>query len=335
MKVLFEDILRSTQKGLYSKIAKMFENSAVCSKNNYILIKGTAPILLVAHMDTVHREPVREICKSRKGTVLMSPQGIGGDDRCGVYALLTIYEQSSIKPWLLFTCDEETGGIGARVFADDHAKGKMPDELSELKLIIEIDRKGKNDAVYYDCENPDFEKYIASKGFKTKFGSFSDISVVAPAIGIAAVNLSSGYYNAHTLHEYIDTMELNATIQKVAEIVSEVSEPDFPQYEYIEAFGYMSYHRRDPYCCYGFDYDYDYEEYLKDVPDEYKEDYLDLLEIYYPEELENMRAEGGDNVIHDLWEYEFMGEETSSKSSLHDLTDKEFSEMEKTKVKGR
>ena len=72
----------------------------------------------------------------------MSPQGIGGDDRCGVYALSKIYGQSSRKPWLLFTCDEEVGGIGAHVFCEDHAKGKLPESLSNLKFLIELDRKG-------------------------------------------------------------------------------------------------------------------------------------------------------------------------------------------------
>ena len=146
----------------------------------------------------------------------MSPQGIGGDDRCGVYALVKSYELSPVKPYLLFTTDEETGAKGAKTFVK--CLDQLP-ELKELKLIIEIDRRGRNDAVYYDCDNPDIEEYINSKGFVTDYGTFSDISVIAPALGIAAVNLSSGYYNAHQLHEYINRAELEATITKVVEIV--------------------------------------------------------------------------------------------------------------------
>ena len=139
----------------------------------------------------------------------MSPQGIGGDDRCGVFALVKIYLSAQVKPWLLFTCDEEVGGLGAQYFCQLHSQGLLPNELDALKFIVEIDRKGKNDAVYYDCDNPDFEAYIAGKGFTTALGSFSDISLIAPELGVAAVNLSSGYYNAHTLHEFINVKEVH------------------------------------------------------------------------------------------------------------------------------
>ena len=164
----------------------------------------------------------------------MSPQGIGGDDRCGVYALNKIYDAATVKPFLLFTCSEEIGGIGAKAFANVFKQNLLPSELKSLKLIIEIDRKGDNDAVYYDCDNPDFENYISGNGFKTDNGSFSDISVVAPALGVAAVNLSSGYYNAHTFHEFINLQQLESTISKVLDIVSDSAKSNFPQFPFVE-----------------------------------------------------------------------------------------------------
>ena len=177
-----EEFLTPTQRELFRKLTVMYEN-AVVRKGSYILVPGKAPVMLVAHLDTVHREPVKTICRSDNGNILMSPQGIGGDDRCGVYALVTAHERAAVKPWLLFTCDEEVGGVGASAFCAEYDKGKMPKGLSSLKAIIEIDRKGRDDAVYYDCANTDFESYITKKGFKTQFGSFSDISVVAPKLG--------------------------------------------------------------------------------------------------------------------------------------------------------
>ncbi|MBR1419562.1 MAG: hypothetical protein IJ575_00670 [Selenomonadaceae bacterium] len=188
--------------------------------------------MLVAHLDTVHEKPVRDICVSADGNILMSPQGIGGDDRCGVFALVQIYNLSELKPWLLFTCDEEIGDIGAEYFCIAHKERKLPEAIGKLKFIMEIDRRGNNDAVFYDCDNHDFETYICSKGFKTARGSFSDISLLAPELGVAAVNLSSGYYSAHTLHEYIDRSQLDATIQKVIDIISDVDELD--RFEYVE-----------------------------------------------------------------------------------------------------
>ena len=232
MKAL-EEFLRPTQKGLYKILSKMYPN-AICSKKEYILVPGEAPIMLLAHLDTVHSQPVQTICKNKDKNILMSPQGIGGDDRCGVYAIVNAYDMAVKKPWLLFTCDEEIGGLGADQFCHAHADCKLPKELDDLKLLVEIDRRGSNDAVYYDCDNEEFEKYITSKGFKTAFGSFSDISVVAPELGVAAVNLSSGYYNAHTLHEYINRRELDAVLQKVNEIVADAVQPNFPKYKYVE-----------------------------------------------------------------------------------------------------
>lgn len=312
-----EDFITPTQEQLFSELSALYRGRTSVCKNSYVLVQGEAPIMLVAHLDTVHKEPVRDICKTKNGKILMSPQGIGGDDRCGVYASVTAYEQSPVKPWLLFTCDEETGGYGAGVFCRKHQRGKLPKSVDELKMIVEIDRNGKNDAVYYNCGNDDFEKYISGKGFKTKRGSFSDISYVAPELGVAAVNLSSGYYNAHTLHEYINRKQLNNTVKKVVEIVADAAKPDTPRYEYVEA---VRFSRFD-------DWDYgDYGGYgkgmkeiktesgliliedddpdLKNVPAEIRNEYEELLDFYSVKELEGLRKEHGDDIIPMLFEFE-------------------------------
>lgn len=95
-----EDFLMPTQKELFSKLSGMYKGRAMTCKNSYILVRGEAPIMLVAHLDTVHKTPVKHICKTQNGGILMSPQGIGGDDRCGVYALTAVHERSAVKPWL-------------------------------------------------------------------------------------------------------------------------------------------------------------------------------------------------------------------------------------------
>lgn len=283
-----EHYIKSTQDQLFKELCSQYAG-CYCHDKAYVLVPGSAPVMLVAHLDTVHKEQVRIICKSVYGNILMSPQGIGGDDRCGVYALNAVYEQSKIKPWLLFTCDEEIGGVGADIFVEDFAKDNLPKGLKNLKLLIEIDRKGHNDAVFYYCDNPAFEAYINSKGFVTEWGSFSDISIIAPVLGVAAVNLSSGYYNAHTLHEYIDCRRLEETIQRVLEIVEE--SPKLPQYQYIKAkttFWSTSY-------------------FPKDLPKDIEDEYIELLDYYSEEELEEIREKLGDNGIHQLFQYEFGG----------------------------
>ena len=230
-----EDFLRPSQKQLFKRLAKKFKGKTLISKGNFILVRGQAPVMLVAHLDTVHEQPIRDICLSADRNILMSPQGIGGDDRCGVFALVKIFQYAQIKPWLLFCCDEEIGGLGAKKFCLAHQQLQLPKELDNLKFIIELDRKGKNDAVYYRCANTDFENYITGKGFKTAQGSFSDISLIAPELGVAAVNLSCGYYAAHTRHEYINRSQLDAVIHTVVDIVADASLDDFPSFVYRES----------------------------------------------------------------------------------------------------
>ena len=230
-----EDFLRPTKKQLFKRLCKKFKGKTLISKGNFILVHGQAPVMLIAHLDTVHEQPVRDICISADKNILMSPQGIGGDDRCGVFALVKVFQSAQIKPWLLFTCDEEIGGIGAKQFCLAHQQLQLPNQLDKFKFLIELDRKGKNDAVFYRCANPDFEAYITAKGFKTAQGSFSDISLIAPELEIAAVNLSCGYYSAHTRHEYINRSHLDNTIQKVINIASESYRDDLPFFDYMES----------------------------------------------------------------------------------------------------
>lgn len=290
MKIL-EHFLRPTQRQLFKRLCKKFNGKTLISKGNFILVRGKAPVMLVAHLDTVHDEPIRDICTSADGNILMSPQGIGGDDRCGVFALVKIYTSAKIKPWLLFTCEEEIGGIGAKAFCYAHKQHQLPKEINTLKFIIELDRRGANDAVFYHCANQDFESYITSKGFKTAQGSFSDISLIAPEFGVAAVNLSCGYYHAHTLHEYINRKELDDTIGKVIDIIGDATK--FPRFEYIEQIQPVKPSKfllRDE------------SLYLpRRVPADLRDIYEFLLDLYSVNELESFRAEFGDEILWQLY----------------------------------
>ena len=294
----FDELVKMKQNELFLHLKCTYGKKATSLKGSYILVKGEAPVLLVAHLDTVHKERVQTICWSDDGVIAMSPQGIGGDDRCGVWALMEVYDSAKVKPWLLFTCDEEIGGVGANKFCSMYKSGKLPKDLRNLKLIIEIDRKGENDAVYYDCANPEFEEYITSKGFITNFGSFSDISMIAPALGVAAVNLSSGYYNAHTQHEYINLAHLANTINRVNTIIRDAAEHEFPRYEYIEAV-HESLLSDWSYWGYGG------KQILETLPETIRDEYEALLEFYSTDELEFLRAENGDSIILEMFRSEF------------------------------
>ena len=207
----FETVLRLYQpelkKALREELSEM--GFVPISRKGFLYAPGEIPVLLVAHLDTVHPEPPEIICYSKDGRYMMSPQGIGGDDRAGVYMILQILRQ--VNCHVLFCEDEECGGRGASAFTKS---GILPD----VNYIVELDRKGENDAVYYGCDNQDFREYVAEFGFREAFGSFSDISILAPFLKTAAVNLSTGYYNAHRNHEMIDTQVMATNAERVIEM---------------------------------------------------------------------------------------------------------------------
>jgi hypothetical protein len=220
----FEEIAKKSQSAL--KQALLSELRCVgyqtCTKKGFIYARGSLPVLLVAHLDTVHKEPVKAICYSSDGKIVMSPQGIGGDDRAGVFMILEIIKKHHCH--VLFCEDEEIGGLGAYAFLKSNIK---PD----VNFIVELDRRGSNDAVFYECDNPAFTKHICGFGFKEEFGSFSDISIIAPYLGIAAVNISAGYYHEHTRYEYVDLEAIKKNIGRVGKMVSTRS----VKFEYREA----------------------------------------------------------------------------------------------------
>ena len=238
-----ESILKMSQSELKASLSEYLRKMKypVQSQNGFVYAEGEVPVLLVAHLDTVHRSRVKIVCYSADGKFAMSPEGIGGDDRAGVYMILKIIKEQRCH--VLFCEDEEIGGRGAQKFVDG---GIIP----KVNYIVELDRRGDNDAVFYGCDNPDFTKFVLSFGFDKAYGTFSDISVIAPALGIAAVNISAGYYNEHTQHEYINLPAMRENAQRVAVMAGtgteahryiEVKRFTFCEYEYepIDFFNYL------------------------------------------------------------------------------------------------
>lgn len=218
-----ESILRKSQKELKQALVKELTllGYRPHTRKGYIYAKGTIPVLLVAHLDTVHHERVKTICYS-SSNILMSPEGIGGDDRAGVYMVLQILKEQRCH--VLFCEDEEVGCLGAIAFTEGGVK-------PAVNYIVELDRRGSNDAVFYDCANPDFTKFVCSFGFEEDFGTFSDIAVIAPHLGVAAVNISAGYYSEHTMHEHINLVQTRRNIEKVSKMIATPTE----KFEYIES----------------------------------------------------------------------------------------------------
>lgn len=193
---------------------------------DYILAYGDIPIALVAHCDTVEKLPPQHIYCDMQQKVMWSPELLGADDRAGVYAIIQIIE-SGLRPCVIFTTEEEMGALGAIELIANYPKCPFKD----LKYIIELDRAGEVDCVFYSCDNIDFTTFIESYGFVTAQGTFTDISVIAPQWSIAAVNLSVGYYCEHFPIEHLKWEELEETIDIVKFMLERAGEA--PKFKYI------------------------------------------------------------------------------------------------------
>ena len=260
MNKTFENICKMTQKELKWHVSRELAKtySKVYIGDGYVYAQGDFPVLLVAHLDTVHAKAPKTLLYDCEKDSYSDPNGIGGDDRCGVYMIFEVIK--NFKCSVLFCEDEESGGIGAKKFI----KTDLAKEL-EFNYAIEFDRKGNKDAVFYDCDNTDFEDFITKEFYETACGSFSDISVLAPFLKCAAVNLSCGYYNAHTEKEYVVLHEMEASIKAACDILARTKEED--KFEYIESKykGYGGYYGgyyggRSSFYGYGYSYNGYYED---------------------------------------------------------------------------
>ena len=241
-----ETLIKSNEKttmGLVDKLLKKYYDKVELTFD-YIYAEGDIPIALVAHMDTVFEKDAlyaqREVYYDRTKNTMWCDKGGGFDDKAGIFAIFQILK-SGLKPHVIFTTDEECGGLGAA------ALSAIPMPFKELKYIIQLDRRGINDCVFYDCDNSAFTKYVESFGFDEAIGSFSDISTLCPAWKVAGVNLSVGYNNEHTVSETLYVPALLATIEKVKHMLQETIIPNF---EYIPSkYSYWDYP-------YGYNFDY-------------------------------------------------------------------------------
>ena len=220
----FKDFCCMTQKDVKTYMEKYLisKKYEVINEDGFLYAKGDVPVLLVAHMDTVHKETCTSVIRVKNR--FSSPQGIGGDDRCGIFIIANLVKKHHCSVLLLE--DEEIGTIGARKFTETDYINNL-----SVNFMIEFDRKGNNDAVFYTCDNEDFTNHVLDNtGYKVAIGSWTDISVLMPASKLCGVNLSCGYYNPHTLNEYVNYDEMLDTISAAEVLIKAECEKPF---EYV------------------------------------------------------------------------------------------------------
>ena len=195
---------------------KIFYNQEKIKHNGkYIIAEGTIPICLIAHLDTVFENAKKDLIV-KDNIITTNNQGLGADDKAGIYMILKIISSSIHKPHVIFTTNEEKNAEGAISLIKNYNKFPF-----DCRFLIELDRQGKDQCVFYNCRNLDFIKYISSFGYNYNKGTFSDISILGDAWNIASVNLSAGYYNEHTLYEHLNLTDLDFSLKKVIKILQD------------------------------------------------------------------------------------------------------------------
>ena len=141
-----------------------------------------------------------------------------------------IVETTKLRPSILFCEDEEVGGIGS----DKFLMTKHANDLFDMLFMIELDRANGEDLVYYDDENYKFHDFCKENtGYKEAFGSFSDISNLCPSAMVSGVNISCGYYKAHTTDEFVVWEEMGNSIAVTASLIKAGLERG-EQFEYVK-----------------------------------------------------------------------------------------------------
>lgn len=209
---------------LYKFLQTYYSNVITNETYDYIIAEGETPIALIAHMDTVFEKPPSHIFYDPIEEVVWSPFGGVGDDRVGIFLIASIIIEG-YRPTIIFTNDEEYGGLGATQLITDY-----PIPPWKINFCIELDRHGKQDAAFYNCGNEAFTKYITGFGFDACRGLFTDICIICPVWKMAGVNLSVGYVNEHSAMEHWFVEFAADTYKKVIRILEDGEK----YYEYIE-----------------------------------------------------------------------------------------------------
>lgn len=194
----------------------------VDSMGNVMATKSKAiPLpLLNAHMDTVQVESDRKKLSNlhyNADTKRFAGSGIqiGCDDKAGIAALLFLARFCSHPFKILLTVQEEIGAKGVQMVS--------PAFFQDVGWAITLDRRGANDIItsYRDrqmCSQGLLNQLITwgkrrGCSFAEAVGTMADTYYIAQYC--PSVNLSIGYYNAHSNDDYLDVAILIRNIKFV------------------------------------------------------------------------------------------------------------------------
>jgi len=192
----------------------------VDSIGNIFNISQSGKPLLSAHLDTVQEKDdvkMADFIRMKEGYI--KGNGIiGGDDKCGVYIILYLLSQGDEFNFV-FSVQEETGGQGINQFT-------LSNRFDNIPYGLVLDRKGNTDVICTKNEYgiEEFENVLLEIGgvfgYTKAIGTWSDADIISDYISCA--NISVGYYNAHTVDEYVSLNDLQKSVDFVHNIIKNV-----------------------------------------------------------------------------------------------------------------
>jgi len=176
---------------------------------------------VISHTDTVHhidtiniREMMLENAQGELKPSLKAfndrdlPTGIGGDDKCGVFACLTLLKETpNLK--VAFFASEETGCHGSRAadstFFENVGYGIQFDAPENWMITEKCFGQ-----VLFDRETEFFEKIdkVLTEGMDNDrmqymVHPYTDVYALRSKFDFSCINFSIGYYDYHTPNEYV------------------------------------------------------------------------------------------------------------------------------------
>lgn len=238
---------------------------------NILITKGEAELYpcFISHMDEVNViQSDRTVIKLNNILIGLNAKtgayaGIGADDSVGVYICLEALRAfENIK--IAFVVEEEIGCIGS---------GKMDMKFFEnVIFVFQADRKGDDEVIQYsngtDLMGTEFKDFIKPEmekwNYKFGNGTATDAGkLTTRGIGIVTMNISCGYWEAHTLEEKacIPSVEncMNLMFEMAVKCINEnkrfIFVPEKKVYSYSQNYGGSSRYEDDyDYNNYGYNY---------------------------------------------------------------------------------
>jgi hypothetical protein len=211
----------------FMNLPNAFTDGTTKKQNRFVFVPGTRDdrVLLVAHADTVWLDnPIRLgyfnniLYSLDRNTNKQTKQadgstrtrwgvGIGADDRAGCAIAWALRD---LGHSILITSGEEQGCIGSKWIMGDKAWRKNINTTHSF--IVQFDRHGHKDIVFYDKGTKAFVEYTKEQtGFTPAQGSYTDIRELC--YNICGVNISVGYHDEHRPEEKLVVDQFMNTLQ--------------------------------------------------------------------------------------------------------------------------